>query len=155
MTNLAAAADRQLVLGVLDALLEHPAVGRRLAAVDALELGLRFFELAPRTLVVDLARRDGVVHQRNCAVLLHLEEARAGRELTHAFLAFAEVDARRPRLQRRDQRRVAGEHADLAGRTGDDQHRRLTLEGRAVRRDERNGERLVGHGLTYDETPAG
>ena len=35
---------------MLDALLEHPAVGRRLAALHALELGLRLLQLSPRAL---------------------------------------------------------------------------------------------------------
>ena len=57
------------------------------------------------------------------------------------------MDARRARLQRRDQRRVAGEHADLAGGARDDDHLDLALERRAVRRHHRDGERLaVGHG---------
>src|SRR6478672_9521407 len=45
---LAAAGDGQLVLGVLDALLELPAIRARLAAVHTLELGLRRLELLSR-----------------------------------------------------------------------------------------------------------
>src|SRR5215207_472549 len=66
--------DRELVLGVLDPLLELPAVGGRFAALDALELRARLFELPPRSLVVDLARVDGVVDERDRAVELDLEE---------------------------------------------------------------------------------
>src|SRR5438067_13899101 len=107
---LAVAADRELVLGVLDPLLEHPAVGSRLAALDAFEFGLRLLELATRELVVDLAREHRVVDQRDRAVLLDLEEARAGCVLADFI---ADVHACRACLQRRDQRRVTCEHADL------------------------------------------
>src|SRR5207253_57175 len=40
--------DLEQVLRVLDALLEHPAVGPRFAALDLLELGLCLLELAAR-----------------------------------------------------------------------------------------------------------
>ena len=73
----AAAGDRELVLGVADALLDLPAVGRRLAALDRLELGLRRLELLAGAGVVDLGRLDGVVDERDRPVLQHLEEARA------------------------------------------------------------------------------
>ncbi len=46
-----------------DALLELPAVGVGLAAVDPLELGLRLLELAPCAIVVHLARVDVVVDE--------------------------------------------------------------------------------------------
>ena len=72
-----AADDGELVLGVADALLELPAVGVGLAALDPLELGLRLLELRARPLLVDLRRVDGVVDERERAVLLDLEEARA------------------------------------------------------------------------------
>ena len=45
----------ELVLRVPDALLELPAIGGRLAALDRLELGLRLLELLLRARVVDLA----------------------------------------------------------------------------------------------------
>src|SRR5438034_8335425 len=113
---------------MLDALLDLPAVRLRLAAIDALELGLRLLQLPARALVVDLAREDGVVDQRDRPVLLDLEEAGARGVLAHAVVPAAEVDARRPGLERRDQRRVPREHADLAVRARHDQHQRLALE---------------------------
>src|SRR5439155_13508399 len=112
--------DGELVLGVLDALLELPAVGRRLAAFDLLELGLRALELLARALVVDLARLDRVVDECDRAVLEHLEEAGAGRELLDLVSVEVRVHARRARLQQRDERRVPREDADLAGLAGDD-----------------------------------
>jgi len=56
---------------------------------------------------------------------------------------LAEVDAGRAGLQRRDQRRVAREDADLAVGARHDEHDRLALVRRAVRRHERDGERLL------------
>ena len=53
----------------------------RLAGLDLRELGLRVLELLLRPRVVDLARRDGVVDERDRPVLEHLEETGAGREL--------------------------------------------------------------------------
>ena len=47
----------------------------------ALELGLRLFELPLRRGGVDVVGRDRSVDERDRAVLEHLEEARAGREL--------------------------------------------------------------------------
>src|SRR5215831_9330084 len=101
------------VLRVTDALLELPPVGRRLAALDALELRLGLLELLLRARIVDRIRSDRIVDERNGAVLEHLEEARAGRELLH--VSVAEMHARGPRLEQRRQRRVPREHADLAG----------------------------------------
>ena len=73
--------DRELVLGVDDALLELPAIGLRLSRFHLLELGLRRLELVSGARVVDLAHVDGVVHERERAVELDLEEPRAGGEL--------------------------------------------------------------------------
>ena len=53
------------------------------------------------------------------------------------------VDARRAGLQRRDERSVAREHADLAVGARDDDHHRLALERRPVGCDERDGEALL------------
>ena len=64
-----------------------------------------------------------------------LKKPGPGRELEH--LVRTEVDARRAGLERRDERRVAREHADLAGRARHDHHLRLALERRTVGRDER------------------
>src|SRR5205807_793249 len=122
--------DAQLVLRVPDALLELPPVGLGLAEVDPLELVPRLLELAPRPLVVDLERADRVVDERERAVLLHLEESRACRELLD--LGLADVDPRRPRLQQGDEGRVPREHADLAGSPRHDQHLRLALPRRAL-----------------------
>src|SRR5207253_10439468 len=138
--------DGELVLGVLDALLELPAVGRRLAAFDLLELGLRALELLARALVVDLARLDRVVDECDRAVLEHLEEAGAGRELLDLVSVEVRVHARRARLQQRDERRVPREDADLAGLAGNDDHLRLALVRRALRRHERHVELApLGH----------
>ena len=100
--NLAAAGHGKLVLSVADPLLELPPVRGRVAGVDAGELGTRLIELAPGTSLVDLARRDGRVDEGNRTVIEHLEEAGAGRELAH--LAVAQVDARRPGVELRDER---------------------------------------------------
>ena len=73
-----------------------------------------------------------------------------GRELEHVGAA-AGMDPRRAGLQRRDQRRVAREHADLADLAGHDHHLGLALVRRAVRRDEREVELLAGarHARSY------
>src|SRR5262245_6376463 len=76
-----AARDGELVLGVLDALLELPAVGRRLAGLDLLELDLRRLELRLGSGVVDLLDVDRVVDEREGAVELDLEEPGPGGEL--------------------------------------------------------------------------
>src|SRR6266536_5132791 len=129
-----------------DALLDLPAVRFGLAALDLLQLGLRLFELAARALDVDLVREHCVVHERDRTVLLDLEEAWARGELADAAAhALAEVYTRRAGLQRRDQRRVPREHADLSVRAGHDEHHGLAFERRPVRRDERDRERLVRH----------
>ncbi len=129
-----------------DALLELPAVGGRVAALDPRELGLRLFELPLRGGGVDLVGRHRIVDERDRAILEHLEEARAGRELLD--LPVAGVHARRARLQQRDERRVPCEHADLAGRAGDDQHLGVAVERGALRRHDRDREeRMVGHDL--------
>src|SRR5205809_5257472 len=86
------AAHAELILGVADALLELPAVGVGLAALDPLELRARLLEVAGRPLRVDLAGSDRVVDEREGAVGLDLEEAGAGRELEHLA---ARVHARR------------------------------------------------------------
>src|SRR5689334_1136877 len=92
--------DLELVARVDDALLQLPAVGRRLAALDPLELPFCRLQLLPGARVVDLVGQHGVVHERDRAVLLHLEEPGAGRE--GADLRTGHVDPCLPRLQRRD-----------------------------------------------------
>ena len=59
------------------------------------------------------------------------------------------MDPRRAGLERRDERRVPGENADLPCLPGDDEHHRIALVGRPVRRDEGNGKltTFVGHRL--------
>src|SRR2546426_5273814 len=111
MRALPAPCNRQLVLRMADPLLELPRIGLGLAPPDALQLGLRDLELAARARLVDVVRLDGVVHERQGAILLDLEEARPGRELEHP--ALAHVDPRRAGLQHRDERGVAREDADL------------------------------------------
>src|SRR6187401_3687075 len=101
-----------------DPLLELPAVGVRVARLDALELGPRLVELALGPLRIDLLSRNRVVHERDRAVLLDLEEAGAGRELLH--LGLGHVYPRVARVQHRHEWRVPCEDADLAGRAGDD-----------------------------------
>ena len=106
-----------------DPLLELPAVCIRLPALHALELGARLLELLLGPLRVDLPRGHCVVHEGDCAVLLDLEEAWAGRELLH--LGVPEMDARVPGPQHRDERRVPREHIRIA-------HHWLILHGRRV-----------------------
>src|SRR5689334_22459790 len=91
--RLAPTCDSQLVLGVLDPLLELPAVRVRLALLDTLELALGGLELLACAGVVDLAREHGVVDERDRTVELHLEEARTRRVLPHLAVAV-DVDAR-------------------------------------------------------------
>src|ERR671929_858345 len=102
----ATAGDTQLVLRVPDPLLELPAVALGLTALESLQLRAGGVELLLRTLRVDLARLDGVVDERERAVLLDLEESRPGRELDHLRDVAVAVDARRARLQHRHERRV-------------------------------------------------
>ena len=73
---------------MLDPLLDLPAVRVRLPALDALQLGLRRLELLPGASVVDVLRVNGVVDERERAVLLDLEEPGAGRELVHLAVAL-------------------------------------------------------------------
>src|SRR6476659_3383475 len=141
---LRAADDRELVLGVTDALLDLPAVSRGLAGLDLRELLLRGLELLLGAHLVDVVRLDGVVDERDRTILQHLEEARPGRELEH--LVLRDVHPRRAGLQRRDQRRVPREDADLTGGARHDDHLGVALVGCAVRRHQRDREFLaVGH----------
>src|SRR5436190_18308211 len=149
-----ASEHRQLVLRVPDALLELPAVCFRLAPLDALQLRLRRLELLAGAGVVDLARLDGVVDERERAVLLDLEEAGTGRELEHVLARAVAVDARRARVQQRDERRMSCEHAEFAVRARDDEHLDVALEGSAFGRDEGNAERR-GQGQTAAGSAAG
>src|SRR5207248_11085528 len=135
--TLAAARDVKLVLRMADALLELPAVGARLAALDPLELGLRLLELGTRAGIVALDRAHGLVDERDRSVELDLEEAGARGVLAHLF---AGVDARGAGLQRRDERRVPREDADLSGRARHDDHLRVALERRPLRRHQRDVE---------------
>src|SRR3954454_18384239 len=80
----------ELVLRVPDALLDLPAVGGRLARLDARELRLRLLQLTLRERGVDLVCLDGVNDERDRAVREHLEEPRPGGVLLH--LAVARVD---------------------------------------------------------------
>src|SRR3954471_21991636 len=112
-----------------DALLELPAVGVRLAALHTRQLGLRGLELLAGAGIVDLASLDGVVDERQRAVLLHLEEAGTGRELEHVLTRAVAVDPRRACVQQRDERRVPREHSELAVRARDDEHLDVALEG--------------------------
>src|SRR5215203_902229 len=136
----------QLVLRMPDALLELPAVGVRLAAIEPLELGACLLELLRRAGIVDLPSLDGVVHQRERPVLLDLEEAGAGGELEDVFGGPVAVDPGRAGLQHRHQRRMARQDADLTGVTGHDQHFDLALECRPFGRHEGERERPpLGH----------
>src|SRR5215471_13539329 len=92
-----------------DALLELPPVGRRLAALDALELGAGLVELLLRARIVDRIRSDRVVDERNGAVLEHLEEARAGRDLLDVAL---ERRALGRHEREREERMVGHDDAD-------------------------------------------
>src|SRR6266540_816855 len=130
--------DLELVLRVPDPLLELPAVGFGLARLQAFQLSLGGLELLPGPVRVDLLRRDGVVHQRDRSILLDLEEPGAGGELQH--LGGPEVNAGRARLQHRDERRMACEHADLAVGARHNEHLGLAFERRPFRRHERDRE---------------
>src|SRR5262249_25972474 len=79
------------------------------------------------------------------AVVHHLEEAGPGRVDDHLCTA-ARMDARSPRLQRRDQRRMPRKHADLADLPRHDDHLDLPLVRGAVGRHERDVELLAGTG---------
>src|SRR3990172_5650149 len=133
-----AAGDFELVLGVLDPLLELPAVRLRLACFDLREFSLCRLELPTRPLVVDLLHAHRVVDERKRTIELDLEEPGAGRELEN--LVRIEVNARRTGLERRDERRMPREDADLTSRAGHDDHLCIPVEHRAVRRDERDVE---------------
>ena len=137
--------NRELVLGVLDALLELPPVTGGRACVQLLELGLRGFELSRRACVVDLLHVDGIVDEGERRVGLDLEEPGSRGELQH--LAPAEVHARRTGLQRGDERCMAREHADLSRLAGHDQHLGFALVHRAVGRHDGDVELgvRVGH----------
>src|SRR6266540_6470965 len=139
--GLAAARDRELVLRVPDALLELPAIGLRLAAFDPLELCLGLLQLALRPPGIDLACIDRVVHERERAILLDLEEARARGELAHVGLT--EVDPRRARLQHGHERSVARKDADLPRRARDDDHLDFAPERRALGCHEGDVKRLA------------
>ena len=93
-------------------------------------------QLLLRARSVDLACIDGVVDERESAILLHLEEACARRELDHVPLVH--MHARRAGLQHRDERRVTREHADLTGGARHDDHLREAFVRRALRRHERD-----------------
>ena len=94
------------------------------------------FQLLLGSCHVDLARIDGVVDERERAILLHLEEARPRRELDD--VALVHVHARRSRLQHRDERGVACKHADLTRCAGHHDHLGETLVRRSLRRHERD-----------------
>ena len=115
----------------------------RHAPLDALELGPRLVELRLRPRVVDLGREDRVVDERDRPVELDLEEAGPGGVLAH--VALVHVHARRSGLERRDERRVPGEDADLASRARHDDHLRVALEHGAVGRDEGHVEPTARH----------
>src|ERR671931_2016898 len=112
---------RQLILRGLDSLLDLPAIGLRLAAVEPLELRPRILELALCDRGIDLANVDGGVDEGERPILLDREEAGSGRELVDLFCIAVRVDAGRARFQQRDQRRVAGEDPHLPPRTPDDE----------------------------------
>src|ERR1043166_5693817 len=95
----ATADHRRLVPRVADTLLELPAVRIRLAPLDLLQLRLRVLELLARPFVVDVARLDGVVDQREGTIALDLEEPRPRRELQHVLALPVAVDACRAGLQ--------------------------------------------------------
>ena len=137
---------RELVLGVPDALLELPAVA------GARQPASSFSSSAFAASSCAVARSSSISFtltasstSASAGVGLDLEEPGPGRELEH--LVAAEVDARRAGLQRRDERRVTGEHADLAGLAGHDQHLGLAFVDGAVGRDDRDVElgMRVGH----------
>src|SRR2546425_1634801 len=95
-TDSAASSDAEHVLGVDETLLDLPAVGGALAAVDRLQLRLGRLELPAGARVVDVVHIHRGVDQGDRAILEHLEEPRAGRELAHVC-ALAGMNPRRAR----------------------------------------------------------
>ena len=81
------------------------------AGVDLLEKRTGLFGLAAGLVDVDLLGSHRIVDEDERAVLLHLEVAGPGGE---RLPLAARLDADLARLQHRDERRVAREHADLA-----------------------------------------
>ena len=119
LSGASATDNGKLIFRMPNPLFELPAVGVGLARLDPLELGTRLLELPLRPVGVDVKRVDGVVDQSQRTIVLDLEEPRPRRELAH-LAAAPQVDARRARLEHRDERRVPCEHADLAGVAGHD-----------------------------------
>src|SRR6266480_1576005 len=133
----------KLVLGRLDPLLELPAVGFRLAALDAFELRLRLLELLLGGRRIDLADVDRRVDKRESAVLLDREEAGTGGELLHFLRLPVRVHAGRAGLEEGNQRGVPREHADLSGCARNDNHLGLVVEDRPIGRRQRERERVA------------
>src|SRR5207244_11266923 len=79
--------DAELVLRVPDALLELPAVGRRVSGLQLLELGAGVVELLLRARIVDVVGLHRVVDKGDRAILEHLEETGAGCELLDLAVA--------------------------------------------------------------------
>ena len=145
--RLAATGDGELVLGVPDALLD-----RQRSALDSPRSIASSSACAASSWPCALAssifgRVDGVVDERDRPVV-----AAPGR--SPAPVANSSTSAPSPGWIRVEpafsvaiERRMAGEHADLADLPGHDDHLRLALERRPVRRDERdvNGLPLARH----------
>jgi hypothetical protein len=153
--RLGASDGRELVLGMANPLLELPPVGIHFTPLDTLELGSCRLQLLTRARRIDLTGLDGIVYERECAILLDLEKARPRCEVQD-LLVTTHMDVRCPGFQRRDERRVAGEHTDFSGGPGHNQHLDLPLVRRALRRDEREIEcvPLVGQ-ATRPVSPQG
>jgi len=128
---------------VADALLNLPAIRRRLAPLDRLELRLSGLELTPSANVVDLPRLYRIVDERDRPIPEHLKEPRARCELEHVRPVTG-VDPCRAGPERRNQRRMPGQHADLPDLAGDDDQLCLALVRRSIRGDERDVELFAG-----------
>ena len=151
--SLRTACDRQLVLGVADALLELPAVGVRRARIDALELRSCVLELLLRPLRVDLAGIHGVVDEREGAVLLDLEEPCAPSR-TRSTFPSATCTRVEPAFSIATSGAWRASTPISPGGTGHDDHLREAFVRQALRRHERDLERLALVGHAYDAATA-
>ena len=108
-----AAGDRELVLGVADALLDLPAVGGRLARARS----PRARPARPRAARAPARRRSrsrSTAASTRAIARSWITWKKPGPVANWSTSARRRVDARRARLQRRDERSVPREHADLA-----------------------------------------
>src|SRR5450759_997530 len=116
----------QLILGVLELLLDSPAIAFELAAFQPSELGPRLLELGGRATGVDLAQVNRIVDEHERPVRVDLEKPRPGRQLD--LLAAGKMNAGKARFEQRLERHMPGQHPDLARLARDDDHLGLAVE---------------------------